>query len=329
MSVIAQSVLTVLFITVAWCLAAEKETAAQDEKPAFELGGHVTVDYAKDLAKDTDPSFGIGEADFSANVNVSGEVVASISVRSHHWLDSLRITQAVVAWTPSRLAVEFLFGQQAMNHGLLTTRMISDPLLLDDVELVCPAVIINSPFFDYFRGGFGFTVLSRFDDLTLENIYLHTAVVNIDALLPGESIVRLSSRANPDGIDIDIAGAVNCGNAGMDFEGLYSTASENRLLASGFYAGLQYAFGKRIYCALRADAVSLAAANFENMDMRIGGGVSFRIKDGIFCALELAQRRPFEGETANEIALEVGLEQTIRLPGFQRKTLTRNQWSAP
>jgi hypothetical protein len=59
------------------------------------------------------------------------------------------------------------------------------------------------------------------------------------------------------------------------------------------------------------------------MDMRMGGGVNIMIKDGIFCALEFAQRRPFEGDAVNEIAFEVGLEQTIQLPGFQRKTLTR------
>ena len=185
---------TVMFLAAAsaWSFAGEAPEA-KEEKPAMELGGYVTVNYGTDLAKDADPSFGIGEVDLSANVNISPEVVASITVMTYNHLDSLWIDQAMVAWTPSLLPVEFLFGQQTMNHGLLTTRLISDPLLLDDVELVQPSVILNGTM-DIFTAGFGFTVLSELDELNFDTTYRYSGVINIDANLPNESLIRLSSR---------------------------------------------------------------------------------------------------------------------------------------
>jgi hypothetical protein len=313
----------VMLAVSAWCFAAGKEAEAKEEKPAIELGGYVTVDYTKDLSEDADPFFGIGEVDLSANVNISAEVVASITVMTYDRLDEMWIDQAMVAYTPSLIPVEFLFGQQTMNHGLLTTRMISDPALLEDVELSCPSMIVNGSFRDRFKGGIGFTMLPKYDDLGLDTTYLYSGVVNIDALLQNESVIRLSSLTNKNVFDIDVAGTVNYWKLALDFEGLYTIAPKDSMRASGFYTGLQYNLSDHIACAVRADGLSDALTNFKNMDMRMGGGVNIMIKDGIFCALEFAQRRPFEGDAVNEIAFEVGLEQTIQLPGFQRKTLTR------
>jgi hypothetical protein len=321
MSIIMKSAVLALAAASAWCFAGE-DPEAKEEKPAVELGGYVTVDYGTDLTSDADPSFGIGEVDLSANVNISPEVVASITLMTYNRLDSLWIDQAMVAWTPSLLPVEFLFGQQTMNHGLLTTRLISDPLLLDDVELVQPSVILNGAM-DMFTAGFGFTILSELDELNFDTTYRYSGVVNIDANLPNESLIRLSSLANGAIMDVDLAGTINFWKCAFDFEAMATKAEQDSVRASGVYAGLLYDITDRFSVALRGDGVSFSDENFKDIDMRVAGGVTIKIKDGIFCAAEVARRLPSAGGGVNEIAVEVGLEQTIQLPGFQRKTLTR------
>ena len=124
-------------------------------------------------------------------------------------------------------------------------------------------------------------------------------------------------------MDVDLAGAINFWKCAFDFEALATKAEQDSMRASGVYAGLLYDITDRFSVALRGDGISWSDKNFRDMDMRVAGGVTIKIKDGIFCAAEFARRMPFEGDGVNEIALEVGLEQKIQLPGFQRKTLTR------
>jgi len=326
MSAIQKSALLALFATFAWCFAAETDSSAKEEKPAMELGGYVTVDYGKELADNAEPFFGIGEVDLSANVNISPEVVASITVKTYDRLDSMWIDQAMVAWTPPAVPIEFLFGQQTMNHGLLTTRLISDPLLLDDVEVIQPSAIVNGTM-DMFKGGFGFTVLRHIDadpsTFTEDTTSLYSALVNIDATLFNESLLRFSTLANSNAIDLDLAGTINYRKLAFDFEAMATATSEDSLRPSGFYAGLMWDITDRFAVALRGDGLSLSDSPFKDMDLRLAGGLTIKIKDGIFCALEVSHSEPIEGEASNAIAMQVGLEQTIQLPGFQRKTLTR------
>jgi hypothetical protein len=259
-------------------------------------------------------------------VNISEEVVASILVMAEERLDSLWIDQAMVSYKPRAAPLELLFGQQTMSHGLLTTRMISDPLILENIEnmeLIRPSIVVSGAM-DRFTGGLGFTLLSRTPGLGLDPEGLYSAVVNVDAALPSESMLRLSSLANEEYMDVDLAGTVNYWKLAFDFEGVLNVMSpEDSVKPSGFYAGVLYDMLDRLSVALRVDGQGASDAVFKDMDMRYAGGLTVKIKDGIFCALELSHLVPVEGDAYDEVAFEIGLEQTIQLPGFQRKTLTR------
>jgi hypothetical protein len=305
---------------------ANTESKAEEEKPAIELGGYVTVDYGSDMSDFKNPSFGIGEVDLGANVNISDEVIASILVMAEERLDSLWIDQAMVSYKPKSAPLELLFGQQTMSHGLLTTRMISDPLILENIEtmeLIKPSIVISGTM-NRFTGGLGLTLFSRDNGPDLDPDGLYSAVVNLDAALPNESLLRLSSLANEEYVDVDLAGTINYWKLAFDFESIVNVkSSDDSARPSGFYASMLYDVVDPVSVALRVDGQAASDAVFKDMEMRYAGGVTVKIKDGIFCALELSRLVNVEGDAYDEIAFEIGLEQTIQLPGFQRKTLTR------
>jgi hypothetical protein len=302
---------------------ADDKDGTRDEKPAMELGGYVTVDYETPLDDFLRPSLKIGEVDLGANVNISSAIVASVLIKTWDRLDSLWIDQALVSYYAPQQPFEFLFGQQTMNHGLLTTRLISDPSILDNVELKKPSLIVNGHG-RTISGGLGMAVISRDRGYYLDPEQLYAWVVNVDQSLPNESMVRLSSLACSDQIDLDIAGLINVRKFTIDIEGLMTfKAPADTLKTAGFYAGVRWNATEQFGVALRTDGLS--RDNFRNTAMRYAGGADFRMKDGIFFAVEISREVPVagQGEPFGALAFEVGLERKIQLPGFQRKTLTR------
>lgn len=308
-----------LTASVSSIVAQRADTTAREEKPAIELGGYVTVDFLSDMNDFSNPTLRIGEVDLGANVNISDEVVASVLIKTWSRLDSLWIDQALVSYTPRFLPLEFLFGQQRFNHGLLTTRLIGDPLLLDAVELIKPGVILNGTL-GLFTGGLGVTTFQRTEEGSdPENRF--SGIVNIDAALPNESIARISSSINESSADMDLAGIITFRKLSIDVEGLFTISTADSLKPSGFYAGASYTVTDRVGLAARADGIS--EDTFKELELRYAGGMTVKIKDGIFFAVELSRMKPAGHEAYNEIAFETGLERTIQLPGFQRKTLTK------
>ena len=293
----------------------------------MELGGYVTVIYGSPLDS-AKPWLQIGEVDLGANVNISEEVVASVVLKTWSRLDSIWIDQALVSYKPGGVPVELLFGQQTFDHGLLTTRLITNPLILDSLraELKMPGAIVNGTW-GICSGGLGLAVLAGNPTAPagLQNVY--SSVVNLDIALPNESTARLSSFINKNDIDLDLATNFNFWKLVFDLEGIMSAKSTSEQVGvtpakpSGFYAGALLNVTNRLGLALRADGISWD--NFKEMELRYAGGVVVGIKDGIFCAVELAHMAPQVGAGSNEIQVELGLERKIQLPGFQRKTLTQ------
>jgi hypothetical protein len=305
----------------AWCFGAEKDSTVKEEKPAMELGGNVLVDYMSDMSDLSDPTLQIGQVELGARINISEEVVASVLIKTWSKLDSLWIDQALVSYKPGQLPIELLFGQQTFNNGLLTTRLISFPAIYDMVDFRKPGIILNGSLKD-FTCGFGMTVLQN--DTTggtdLKNLY--SGVFNIDAALPGDGILRLSSVSNTEKTDFDLCGTINYRNLAFDFEGLMRLRSLDELInPSGFYAGALWNITERLGCAARVDGSS--DDNFKEMTLQYTGGLTLAIKDGIYCSVEFSHVVPNEGEASDQIALELGLLQKIQLPGFQRKSLSR------
>jgi hypothetical protein len=315
--------IAVLFSLCALGMAQEKDTAAKAEKAAMEIGGYVTVDYSSPIGDSAKPSIQIGEVDLGANVNISEEVVASVVLKTWSRLDSIWIDQALVSYKPKETPLELLFGQQTFNHGLLTTRIISNPYLYDSlpVEYKVPGVILNGTW-GVCTGGIGLFVQlgdtsglrGRTDEIA--------SVVNADFALPNKSMARISSKVGKSFSDIDFAANVNVWKLVFDLEGVTTLKSPSSKKPSGFYAGALLNATDRIGFALRADGVSWD--NLKDMGMRYAGGIVVSIKDGIFCCAELGHRAPSTGPGSNEILVEVGIERKLELPGFQRKTLTKD-----
>jgi hypothetical protein len=296
-------------------------TVVEHEKPAMELGGFLTTDFQSPLDRVSGSTLSIGEVDLGAKVNISDEVVASVVVKSWNKLDSLWIDQALASFKPSGIPVEFIFGQQTLSFGLVTTRLISFPLIYNDVDLRRPSLVVNGSK-GIFTVGLGLTYLERTFGPETEKERLYDAVITVDAALPNESNARLSSRINKDEAQMDIAGTANAGRITLDVECLASLMSKSdSIKPSGFYAGLLWNITEKMGLAVRFDGCS--GNEFKEMNDRIGGGFSCKIKDGIYGACELSRSFPNEGAPSNQIAFELGLQQKIELPGFQRKTLGR------
>jgi hypothetical protein len=291
------------------------------DRPAMELGGFLTADFLSSLDDFSGSTLTIGEVDLGAKVNISEEVVASVVVKSWNKLDSLWIDQALASFRPSRTPIEILFGQQILSFGLLTTRLISFPLIYDDVDLRRPSFVINASK-GAVSGALGLTFIEKSDGLDAEKRRLYSAIVTIDAQLPNESIARLSSCINKDEAGIDLAGAANAGPFSIDAEFLTTVKSgSGTSRPSGFYAGVLWNLSKNLGVAVRGDGRS--EDNFNALDNRCAIGFSYKIKDGIYGAFEIARSFPHQAAPLNRIAFELGLQQKIELPGFQRKTLGR------
>jgi hypothetical protein len=294
--------------------------ACKEERPAMELGGYVTLDYEAMADSLSNGKAFLRWVQLGANVNISEEVVASIVILVARKLDSLTIYQADASYSPAGTPWQILFGQQIFNHGLLSTRLISDPLIIDDAMLIYPGLsaIYTA---GNFKPSLAFAVLDYQDTAYAAGTSNYAAVLGLDYALPSESLVRLSALLSQELSDIDLALTYNVWKLAIDaevytqFKGVYGSRM------SGYFAGVQYNAGDNVHLAVRNDGLSSNA--FREMEMRYAGGVVLDIKDGIFLALELSHVKPY-GETAyQKVQVQIGLQQKLALQGFQRKTLTR------
>jgi hypothetical protein len=319
-----------IVLLLGWSAYGDQDTSrqetAKEEKPAMELGGLVTIDYGTTIEKDAQPSLSLGIVDLGAKVNLRDNVVASILIRAMEKLDSLWIDQAFVSYKPGDGDLEILFGQHTLQHGILTSRMISWPMIVNDslehydaVNVKTPALTLNYAL-GKFVPGLAFTVLQGKPAADSSDRWLYSGAANVDFLPNDESLVRLSTLFNQDFIDIDLGVSLAFGNLMIDAEGYgrfddYSTGA-----GSGYYAGIAYTLADRYTLALRHDADSPEL--FTSMSMRFAGAVVVDITDGIYAAAEFGHVMPSVGKAYQEVMVEIGLEQTIKLPGFQRKMLS-------
>jgi len=311
---------------------------AIDEKEAIELGGVVTVDASTPTSAFKDATMEIGTVELSAIVNVAEEVTASITVLAESDLTTLSIDGAVVEWVPSSHPVSIVFGQQTYNFGLLTTQMISDPLITDMVETAGPGVTASAVYKNFRSGA---AVLYQPVDEVVTISHLHTAEgialydtsstvdekqhfignLYLDYTFTDASTGRFSLLGNRERMEIDAGFGYAGEMLAVDAE-LYMTAyGDDENQPAGWFTGCAWNIGERVTTALRYDALSENL--LENMAHRVGGGVTLHMSNGIFLAFEYGQTFTVNADSEGEVALQLGLESTLKLPGFQRKTLTK------
>lgn len=317
-----------------------KEEEEEEEVEAMEIGGLVTVDVISDPKEMEASSMEVSEVALSANVNIAEGVVATITLLAEGNMSEISIDEALIEFAPEKKPVSLIFGQQTFNHGLLTTHLVSDPSILDLVETKGPGLTVSFPFNDNFTPGLAMTFFH--EDGETETVYnlnladssvtaedvviaeernVFAGIVNLDFGFLEESSARISMIIHGDILGIDAATELILGPVAVDLEGFSEVTDDDDAKASGFFTGLAYGINDNIEAALRYDGIS--EDSFGDLEHRLGVGATFGFKYGIFCAFEYAYNGLGSDEGANEIGLQLGLESTIKLPGFHRKTLTR------
>ncbi len=315
----------------------EESIEAEEEKEAMKIGGIVTVDLGADPTEMKDVAMEVGKVELSANVNIATSLVASITLVAEGNLSAIRIDGAVAEFAPENKPFSILFGQHGYNHGLLSTHLISDPALLDIVETAAPGLTVN-----FAAGSFspGIAVLFLHEDeessteyvlvdstieavtvVESEEVNLFAGVINLDLSFLEESVARLSCKVHGDVFDLSVGTGIVVGPAAIDAEIFTELTDGDDAKASGYYAGFAYGITDDIEAAFRYDGLS--EDSFGDIEHRIGVGATFGFKYGIFCAFEYGYAGLGTDEGEQEIALQLGLESALKLPGFHRKTLTR------
>ncbi len=297
---------------------------AFDKPITMDVGGYVSGDYFGQTIKSVSPAMSLGLSEVDATVCVGGNGAASVAVKIHPNLDSFSLYQATVQCKSAGLPLLFLFGQQTFNHGLATTRLISDPLIVSDVELVAPGVSLLYPA-GIFLPCASFVVGQHPAAAdSARKIPDYRCVVGLDMSLPHKSILRVSSLVSQYQCDVDGAFSLNFWNLGIDGE-LYSQlfGSDSTKNPAGYYLGVQLGGLKCVGIAARYDGRS--PDRFVHLDQRICGGLVLNFKENVYCAAELSYVKP-GGPSAGsyrEVRLEVGLRKRVQLSGFHRRTLAR------
>lgn len=294
--------------------------AGKDLDENLQLGGLVSLDHTSGLDMTDNPDLSLSQVALGANVTLSREVVASVLLKAEGALDRIFFDQAVASLKPEGTDWTLLFGQQTFNHGLLSTRLISDPEILHFVEITQPGISASYATGEFTLGA-GAAVLETVREEEASKDY---------ALLPsldwrkGPLLLRASGAVSRFATDADAALSWEVWKLQLDAEAfdrlpVWDTQERN----SGYYLGAEYHPGGALSVAFRHDG--LMSGTFSGLQTyRNAAGMTFSLKHDLFAACEFSQREDAGTGTDRQIALQVGLKSTLELPGFQRKTLTQD-----
>jgi len=320
---------------------AKKPACELEEKELMELGGAVRVDLTVDpssKAAARQAKVSIGEVNLSASVNIAPPVRAGIAIYAADNLSELSIDEALVEWNLDPKPITLTFGQQYHSHGLLSTHLISDPLMLDFVQYAAPGIAACFSAGSFTPGiavAFTHTSAETHDEYRLQadSTVVKTEVVDaaetnyfagiahLDVSFMENSTARLSCRWLGPNVDVALGTGLVLGHVTLDVEGAIEALADDDLRQSGYYLGVAWGINDNLEIAARYDGLS--EDSFKDLTHRIGLGATVDIKWGVYVSVEGSYAYESITKTGTpEIALEMGLEQTVKLPGFRRKTLT-------
>jgi len=319
--------------------SAQAKTPKPEECEAMDIGGLVTLDYGAPINNFKNQALQIGRIELRAVVNVNQNVKGFITLLSEGDLHKIRIYQAAADLTLQKPSLEFIAGQQIFNHGLMTTRLINYPLgyglvlpnqpgvtgvyTLGNAKVSLAGLMVENASEPKPQ-----SILStRGDTVWLPGATADTSrflgcVAGADYSFANGSNTHVSMLVSHDKIDLDVACALIVRNLTLDGE-IYSQLkmSENGAKAATYCAGASYALSDAFSLAFRNDGLS--EDRFKDFTMLYAGGCVYKIFGDCYIAFEYDYQKPSMGEAINSIALEFGLQSTLKLPGFQRKSLTQ------
>lgn len=297
---------------------AEQADSARDR--GLEIGGLVTLDHQSDLKLSGNPELTLKQVALEANVSVSPGLSASVTLKAERELDRIFFDQAMASLSPSASRWSLLFGHQTFNHGLLSTRIISDPEMLDHVEVKRPGISASCAWKSLTPSAGLLMWETTEDEGRVSRDY---AIVSaLDSRL-GPLILKVSglfSRFKSDG---DIAISIATGSWIFDAEGFTDLPAWDAAgKSAGYYAGAEYQASTWLSLAVRHEGVADRAFS-EVGSLLYAAGMSFNLKHDLFAAMEYSHRQ-HGVEGGSRLALQMGLKSKLNLPGFQRATLSRD-----
>ncbi len=308
---------TVISVLFAMCVFAGEESGNE----AMEIGSVITVDLGGAVNELNHPNLEMGTVELSGNMFLSGALSTFVTILSEGDMDAISVDQAFVAYESKGSDISGLIGLHTFNHGLLETHLISDPVIIDNVELKSPGITVT-----YNKGktlfGLGMTVFSTEEILSLtgddsvsaESYY--AGILNSDFVLFDKSLLRISSQVSEEIVDIDLAASMKLGKIIFDMEAFIYLYSPNIDKCSGFYTGIAYNITDDFEIALRFDGSG--ENNFSSLDKRLGMGCTVGFLGDMFAAFEFSHVIPQTGDTTQRLAFQIGMDSSVKLPRFKK-----------
>lgn len=310
-----QKVLQLFFLS--FPIFAEEANQGTKFSENMEIGGIVTLDATFPASDINQSSMSLGTVELMANVRLAPNLLSGITLLSEENLDQISIDRAMVEYSIQE-GFQFVFGQQLYPHGLLTTRLISDPIMLDEVETVGPGglFLVSGKFL---TSALGVLYLSNLEEDTSGTIINNSTWKGVAALdFTGQENLqsRLSFLVSEKNFESALGFGLLLGNFQFDTEGFKRWTEED---LSGYYFGLALPLNDLVTPAIRFDGLS--PADWKGWQHFASIGIQISLPNNLFSAIEYSVDNNFDTET-QRIALQFGLESTLNLPGIQRATLT-------
>ncbi len=296
----------------AWAAEAG-DTAKIEVMEAMEVGGRITVDGQNNFHQWENTPATLGHVELSAMVHVHENMEGAITLLSQNDPGSIAIDQAVGQWTLG--AGQIIFGQQYFNLGLLTTRLIRDPLIVDAATFQ-QAGVTGLWTREWLTLGLGISSLATGPDSA--QVSDPCFIVNAD-VAPGNQVLRLATQISRERLALDGAFNLNFGPILLDAEAIWRFSDEQVDPNGGYNAGLTYPLNAIVSMSVRWDAMGDLGEALRRQ--RMGGGITITLIEQVFGAVEVDwdKEMGFKGQPL--FAVQMGLRSAIKLPGFQRKTL--------
>ncbi len=323
--ILSLTIMSALALHVGFTQAADSPAAytVSEEKKELEIGGAFTLDAYGQSDRMSHPQLSIGMVNLGASIGVSKNLVASVLLAAENDMHDIWIDQALADYKSDTKPLELIFGLQSIPHGVLSTHLISSPLIADDVGQTLPSVCIITTK-RKIKGGAALAIVHADADsvVGIEESDDIGGVLFCDFLHSDVSFTRLSVFINEANVDADLGTSLVLSKITVDVEAHAKLASggHDQEYPSGYTIAAAYLHNDNLTLAARTEGRS--SAFFKDNEFKTSLGATWAFANGIFIAAEVAHRAGGAEGQYQEIALQGGLQHSLTLPGFQRKTLS-------
>ena len=303
---------TTRFLTLCLCAAGwsatDSVTTMASRPLPMELGGFFTYDLAAPATRweNGDVPLALSWMELSARVPVADHLVGAITLLSKDGPRDIRIWQCVAAWEDSGTTI--VAGQQNFHHGLLTTRLVSNPLHWDSAWRNAPGLEVSRTGGSW-TVGIGVASPLRSDPDSSGPAKSDPSGSGYVDWIPAEgSVVRLSGAAARQWRDFDAAANLAMGPLLLDGEwfGRFRDAGTDLYAGSG---GIAFQTGPWTV-GTRYDRLTIDGG--ETWQGRTSAGGVLQFWQAMFAGAELSRT----DRGAWGLDFQVGLTSHMKVPGF-------------